>query len=591
MYLFQSNMNFRRLIVLTLLALGILGLHRNVLAADENIAGFYSTMTINENGSVGVIERIEYNFGDNQRHGIFRDIPLTAVDGPDIGITVNSVKDEGGRSYHYVESTSGGNLDIKIGDANKTISGLHTYVIDYTVTNVIRPFEDHDELYWNVTGNGWQVSIEKAEAMVIVPGQDTEIKMNCYTGVQGSAEQNCAFGHNLGGAGFHTTQGLNAGEGLTIAASIPLGLVNDTVVANVDAGSSSDVTLSGGDWLFVLFPVFFLLVMAGMIIAVVSRVFHKPGYKGPVVVQYQPPNGLTPLDVGTILDQSVDTKDISSIILDLAVRGYIKIKYTVQEIKFWPDKKDFEFIQLKDDSTLTHPGEKILWNLFFGGGKTVTLSSLLADKETFHEEIERIKTETEDYLREQGYYDKASKEAADKLITKLAIAMVAVIIGSFILSVLTAGLGMILAFPGIIYIIIRMAGAAKLAKQFTPKGLQAQADVTGFKEFLQLTEKDKLELLNAPKLQPETFEKFLPFAMALGVEEQWAKKFEGLYQSTPNWYEDPTHSVFSSTLLIANLQQFNGAFSQAVVAATPHSSGMSGGSSGGGSGGGGGGSW
>lgn len=564
--------------------------------ADELIKSFDAKLDVQKDGSVHVTETILYDFGNNQKHGIFRDIPLTAKDGPDIGITVNGVTNESGGSYNYVESIARGVLNIKIGNGNVTVTGEHTYVIDYTVTNAIRPFEDHDELYWNVTGNEWQVGIEHAYATVRIPGASFDtLQTDCFTGVQGSSEKNCTPNVSSSSGSYQTAtpQPLGAGEGLTVVVGFPLGLVDDTVVENPVGGSSSDITFSGSDWIFLLVPLLFVVVVIGMVIAAVAKLFKKQGYKGPIVVQYKPPEGLRPIDVGAILDKSVDTRDISSVILDLAVRGYIKIKYTIQEIKFWPDKKDFELIKLKDGSTLMHPGEKILFDLFFVGRENVALSALLADRDEFHKDIEEIKTVTEEYLREQGYYDRASKEQADKQMQKLVIAMGITVVVSFLISSVTAGVGTVLAIPVILYIIVRMASASKLAKQFTPKGIAAQGEILGFQEFLQLTEKDKLDLLNAPKLEPETFEKYLPFAMALGVEGQWAKKFEGIYQSTPTWYEDPGHNVFSSTLLISNLQQFNGAFSQAVVTAAPRSSssGFSGGSSGGGSGGGGGGSW
>ncbi|MFA5946759.1 MAG: DUF2207 domain-containing protein [Patescibacteria group bacterium] len=565
--------------------------------ADELIKSFDAKLDVAKDGKVHVTETIRFDFGNNQKHGIFRDIPLTAVDGPNIGITVNSVTNETGGSYRYVESVDRGVLDIKIGDGNVTVTGEKVYVIDYVVTNAIRPFEDHDELYWNVTGNEWVVPIERVSMTAGVEGLLIDkLQTACFIGEVGSTES-CNQNFSSDSTTFRTVnppaRPLAPGEGMTVVLGFPLGIVNDTVVETPVSSGSTDFSFSDGDWIFLLVPLLFLIAVGGVTIVVISKLFKKQGYKGPIVVQYKPPEGLRPIDVGSILDKSVDTKDISSVILDLAVRGYIKIRYTVQEIKFWPDKKDFELIKLKDGSTLKHPGEKILFELFFAGRERVMLSEMLADKDAFHADIMKIKENTGEYLRGEGYYDQASKERADKQMQQLALAMGVTIVVSFLISFVTAGIGMVLFFPAILYIILRMAGASNLAKQFTPKGIAAQGEITGFKEFLQLTEKDKLELLNAPKLEPETFEKYLPFAMALGVESQWAKKFEGLYQSTPNWYEDPGHNVFSSTLLIGNLQQFNSAFSQTVVSSAPKSSssGFSGGSSGGGSGGGGGGSW
>ena len=163
----------------------------------------------------------------------------------------------------------------------------------------------------------------------------------------------------------------------------------------------------------------------------------------------------------------------------------------------------------------------------------------------------------------------------------------------FILSLASAGIGIILMLPVFLLIGIGAFGISKLNYSLGEKGWATKGQILGFKEFLQLTEKDKLELLNAPKLEPATFEKFLPYAMVLGVENQWAKKFEGIYQASPSWYDDPTNHVFSSTMMMSNLRMFDNSFTNTVVASAPKSSssGFSGGSSGGGSGGGGGGSW
>ena len=129
----------------------------------------------------------------------------------------------------------------------------------------------------------------------------------------------------------------------------------------------------------------------------------------------------------------------------------------------------------------------------------------------------------------------------------------------------------------------------------TPQGLVVLGKILGFKEFLQLTEKDKLRLLDAPELQPETFEKFLPYAIALGVEDKWAQKFATIYNTIPGWYEDPTITIFNSNVLVNNLNLFNNtlnfAFNINAVGTNGGGGFSGGGGSGGGSGGGGGGSW
>ena len=129
--------------------------------------------------------------------------------------------------------------------------------------------------------------------------------------------------------------------------------------------------------------------------------------------------------------------------------------------------------------------------------------------------------------------------------------------------------------------------------KLTPKGMTALQKILGFREFLRYTETDRLKMMNAPSLKPEQFEECLPYAMVLGVEKEWAKKFEGIAVPAPAWYEDPTMTAFNSSLFMANVMLFNSSFNRTFnIASQPASSGFgAGGFSGGGFGGGGGGSW
>jgi uncharacterized membrane protein len=136
-------------------------------------------------------------------------------------------------------------------------------------------------------------------------------------------------------------------------------------------------------------------------------------------------------------------------------------------------------------------------------------------------------------------------------------------------------------FP-VSFVVMFVTSLLVLGHRLTPKGLSVLKKILGFREFLQLTEKDRVELLNAPELQPEIFEKFLPYAMVLGVEDKWAKKFEGIYNTIPNWYEDPTITNFNSYSLTKDLTSFNIPFNK-VFNIPSTSSGFSSGFGGGGS--------
>lgn len=594
--------NAIRCFVIVGLLLTIFGFQQIANAETEVINNFNANITIQKDGSVFVTENIVYNFGSNQKHGIFRDIPLTAINGPQLDINVSSVSNEVGQPYQYTTSITNNVLRIKIGDPNVFINGVKTYVINYQVYNAIRTFNDHDELYWNVTGNQWPVAIQNAIASVVLPDSAiTNAKMDCFTGPQGSKQKNCTFNQIGADVSYSSTQSLNSNNDLTLVLGIPLGYIHNTFVEPQQSYRNTSTFTSSIDFLFTIFFSIFLVFTLIIIKLAVQRtpprkpepVIPKELRNQPIVVEYNPPDDLPPIEIGTLLDHSVDIADISSIIIDLAVRGYIKIRYTFQQIRFWPDKKDFELIKLKDGNDLAHPADKIIFELLFKDRDSVTLSDLKEQKTTFQSDIKKIRKDTEQHMYDDGYFDQAAKNKSKKLKTYLSIASTILFFGFIIVKILQSGLVFMFVVLFIVAGTALSAVVTRLANKLTSRGVFTLGKILGFREFLQLTEKDKLQILNAPELQPEMFEKFLPYAMVLGVEDKWAQKFDGIYNTIPNWYEDSTATGFNSYVLAHNLTLFNGSFNQVFNITSPRSgSGFGGGgSSGGGSGGGGGGSW
>lgn len=590
--------------VIVSLLLIVFGFHQIVRAETEVINNFNTNITIQKDGSIFVNENIIYNFGSNQKHGIFRDIPLTAVNGPQLNISVSGVSDETGQLYQYTASIANNVLQIKIGDPNALISGIKTYVIHYQVYNAIRTFNDHDELYWNVTGNQWPVIIQNATASVILPDASIlNAKMDCFTGPQGSKQKNCDFSQRGASINYSTIQPLNVNEGLTFVLGVPLGYIRNTYVSPPQTHTTNTFTLGKSLIILYLFlPVIVIILLIlnsfvyGTKVAKPKPVIPRELKSQPVVVEYNPPDDLPPIEIGALLDRRVDITDISSVIIDLAVRGYIKIRYTVQEIRFWLDKKDFDLIKLKNGADLVHPADKIIFEILFSGRDSVKLSDLKEQKTTFQSDIKKIQEYTEQHLYGEGYFDQSVKDKFKKIKTYLSITFIVLFIG--IIGIFMSGTFLngfeavfIILFMGIVSIFFVII--TRLVNKLTSQGLFILGKILGFREFLQLTEKDKLRLLNAPELQPEMFEKFLPYAMVLGVEDKWAQKFEGIYNTIPNWYEDSTASSFNSYMLARNLTLFNSSFNQVFNITSPQSSSGfgGGGSSGGGSGGGGGGSW
>ncbi len=596
---------------LAALSIVIFGLSHASRASAETIRSFDARIAVAENGTLSVAETVVYDFGSDQRHGIFRDIPLSSPNGPGLNISITGVGNGAGGTYPYTTSVSGNTLDVKIGDPNVLVSGVKTYVIDYVVKNAVREFSDHDEVYWNATGNGWDVPMESVTASVVLPENIAGLTATCYTGPAGSTAKDCSYAASGNAMAYSATRPLGPGEGLSVVLGIPLGyLALPAAAAAPTASAPAGFSSSGGisSVIPLMFILFLILATLAFRIIVLRRRGGSSGIslrtrsrpmiprelkKISLVAEYEPPDGLLPIEVGTIIDRKVDMADVSSVIMDLAIKGYLKIRYTVRPMKLWPDKKDFELVKLKDGSDLRHPAYQIMFNLLFAGRESVSLSDLRASGTALFETLKSIGVKTDENIYAEGYFDPDARGKSKK--ARLLFGAGA--LGLLILFVVGMALGGGSAFVIImvmfaVALLIGEIGKPPIPK-LTLKGMTALQKILGFREFLRYTETDRLKMMNAPSLKPEQFEECLPYAMVLGVEKEWAKKFEGIAVPSPVWYEDPTMTTFNSSLFMANLVLFNSSFNRAFnIASQPASSGFgAGGFSGGGFGGGGGGSW
>ncbi len=589
----------------------VFGLGRAARAAAETIQSFDARITVAQDGTLSVAETIVYDFGSDQKHGIFRDIPLASPNGPGLNVAVTGVGNGAGGTYPYTTSVSGNTLDVKIGDPNVLVSGVKTYVVDYTVKNAVREFSDHDEVYWNVTGNGWDVPLNGVTASIVLPEDIAGLTATCYTGSAGSTAKDCSYNGSGNAMVYAATRVLGPGEGLSVVLGIPLGrLVLPAAAAAPTASVPAGFSSSGGmasviPLMFILFLIlgtlaFRIIILrsrggsSGVSLRTRSRpIIPRELKKISLVAEYESPDGLLPIEVGTIIDRKVDMADVSSVIMDLAVKGYLKIRYTVRQMRLWPDKKDFELVKLKDGSDLRHPAYQIVFNMLFTGRDTVSLSDLRASGTALFETLKSIGVKTDENIYTEGYFDPDARGKSKK--ARLLFGAGA--LGLLVLFVVGMALGGGSAFVTIVVmfavaLLIGEIGKPPIPK-LTPKGMTALQKILGFREFLRYTETDRLKMMNAPSLKPEQFEECLPYAMVLGVEKEWAKKFESIAVPAPVWYEDPTMTTFNSSLFMANLVLFNSSFNRTFnIASQPASSGFgAGGFSGGGFGGGGGGSW
>ena len=539
----------------------------------EEIADFHTDYTLEKDGHVDIVERIKYDFENESRHGIYRTIPFVKVneDGKKFRLTIEnfSVSDENGASYRFVQSTEGGLTKLQIGDPNRTVSGMHTYVISYRVGGALTYFSDHDEFYWNVTGEGWSVPIREADVRVIFPGalSPESVTTACYTGAGGSRISNCTGSFANGVATIALTDPLGAYEGLTIVLGFPKNTVAELNPVPVISFFDTPIGKIVRVLLFITGTVVGILWYIAYPIWIIYKWYRVGRDPTPLVgvasAWFDPPKtrdkrSLTPGETGALYDERADLSDIAATIVDLARRKYLRIIEN--------KKNDFTLEKRENPQELDlQPHEKKLLTGLFEKGDLLKLKG--AD---VHTTVDSVKSLLYKQLVADGFFPKDPSTIRTYY---------GIISG---LSVVTLNLPLLIS--SIIF------GRAMPAKTIFGAGQWAVAK--SLRNFLSSQER---QLAYQAKNQL-FFEKLLPFAVAFGVEKIWAKRFADIEMKPPDWYVGSTPGqTFSSIYFVNALGSTISSFSGAATP-TRSSSGFSsgfggGGFSGGGGGGGGGGSW
>lgn len=586
---------------------------RGAFAGDTGwtIESFRSDIVIERDGTIAVTETIEVDFANlPDRHGIFRAIPIEydyKADGVSgkhriYELVEYSVTDARYNGVPFLYSRNGGDVVLKIGDANKLVRGLQTYKIRYQLRGVLNAFEDHDELFWNVNGPKWPVPTKSVVATVMLAGGGLD-RSACFQGPTGSDDPCTNVINDEGSAIFYASEGgFGTGEQMTIVASIGKGRISpEPTPILIDAPQN---------WWEKNFPpspasvvAAVALLFAGMlgVIAVwwrhgrdrVYRTMHyltndptertRPFFaRDNVVVEYTPPDDLRPAQLGLILDESADTKDVTATIVDLAVRGYLSIEE--KEKAWFLGKADWRLTKLKDADATLHPFETTVFHGLFGlGSTTVDLSDL---KNEFYKDLAEAQKELyADAMARKWFSRNPATGRGAALFAGAALAAAGGGLGWLIGN---AGWA-ILGAPIILVGAVVMLASTTMSKR-TAAGSEALRRTLGFRMFIETADKRRQEFNE----QANIFAEYLPYAIVFGSVEKWANAFQDIdtTPSTQGWYTG-THA-FSAIAFSQSMQSFSSSVS-GVIASTPGSSGGSGfgggGSSGGGGGGGGGGSW
>jgi uncharacterized membrane protein YgcG len=625
-------------------------------AADisfEHIDFFNVEVTVNADASIDVREQITYDFGTNERHGVFRTLPLGFTDENGVyaylPIEVSSITDENGEEYPFeLQTYNYANIEMKIGDEDEKVTGVNEYIIEYQVANAINGFDGYDELFWNVTGTGWGVPIEKAQLSVALPDQTQYQDVICFTGTAGATDQKCtAVFDSQSTVTAYTTQELPAFAGLTVGIGMDEALVEEAADVTVTSTPSDlDIRINGekagittpahvrvrpGENTITLkkfaydsfevtqqfasgssytipaelqkaawAPLFQWVLPLFLLALTTLGLFWKWALhgrdakgRGTVVAQYDPPDNLTAGEVGVLVDQKVHRHDISGSVIQLAVRGYIHLTKLEEKKQFGASKKnDYTITKTKSfsraDAPDLRPHERKILKGIFGKKKEVKLSDL---NQKFYKHLPKIKDDLYDSVVEHGYFT----QHPDTVRKRWQIAA-----GIGFLASNIVGIGMTIFLESPVFgvalgvISVQLLIYSFVMPQRSKKGSEAHEHVKGLELFMKVTEKERMQFHFDPskvKTSKELFERLLPYAMVLKVEKEWAKQFPEL--DPPSWYSG--NGTFNTLLFINSMSSFSSAAGSAAVS-SPSSgssggSGFSGGFSGGGFGGGGGGSW
>jgi hypothetical protein len=553
------------------------------------IRSFDTNLTVEANSDLLVEERIEVVFSE-PRHGIYRTIPVRYSDPKgyaySLGLRLLAATDAAGQPHQAKLSNEGRYTKIRLGDPEREVEGVVIYVLRYRVRDALARFAEHDEIYWNATGHEWNAPIEQSSATVRLPGQVAveDLRAAGYTGGFGSTERDVQIDHPAPGVVRfvvrHTLQPL---EGLTIAVGFPQGLVTFPGAAERAGRVAAD------NWV-ILLPFAWL----AFLIRRYRSGGRDPDPGAPVMVTYEPPPGLAPGAVGTLIDERVDPLDITATIVDLAVRRHLTIRTEQQERLFGLLMSEETIFKREpaEGKDLLRPHEQAVLRALFAGRDEVRTSDL---KNKFYTHLPSIRTAFYDRLTEDGCFEASPEATRNRWI-----------IGGFVAGAATGlaaagwmtlrGLG-----PPAAVLVPIVTGAltgvlfwlfARAMPRRTAKGAQARHWALGFQEFATRVEGDRLERSVADPRH--AFEALLPYAMALGVAGEWASKFEGIYRDRePDWYVGPhAGHGFSTRAFERSLSGAMSSTSQSMTSSPRSSSGSGGGgSSGGGGGGGGGGSW
>lgn len=563
--------------------------HLALFSQSERVLSFHSDIEVDTSSTITVKESIKiYANGSVFKRGITRTIPTVSVDSSGKRVKLDykilSVERDGRASKYHTEKENGA-ITIYVGESDVFLNeGEYKYSITYRMSGQIRFFDTYDEIYWNVNGFDWELPFGQVSSQITLPVGGNIIQNACYTGRYGSTSSNCSPTVSSENSISFSAENLSAGENLTVAVGFKKGIVRQpppppppTFLQKYGA-----IILSGFISLLLLFYYGFTWLKFGI---------DPP--KPTVYPQFEVPNKMTPASVGMLDKLRYHGDLITGSILNLAVKGYLKIEEDIEDYVFGLFKsKKFIIHKTKEDSGKLNDEERVLFSKLFSHTSTVILDGKYDSK------IRSAVTAFRASLKKQHhsliYQGFNFKFWIAPILTIIAYVFLFI----FLMSQYFEGEN-----DGFVFFIFMAVNIAffliyqYLIRKPAVEKLKLKSLIDGFKMYMSAAEEKQIAHFNPPDLTPEIFEKLLPYAVVLDAEDVWGEKFQNLIDKSiidqsyqPTWYVGNIRnfSTFNHTL---NSSLSNSLSKSATPPSSSGSGSGGGGFSGGGGGGGGGGGW
>ena len=610
----------KALVVLTLVSAFLLapfGAQARTIKSDptrESLTKFNSQIVVGDDGMADVVEEITYDMGGVQHHGLERIIPIVQyIKDPSTGVKkylnydfkfLEAAEDGNANAPYTVSGKENGQvIVVRIGDANVTKTGIHTYRLRYSFGPITRRDNVADYISYNIVGFDWPIPVREVTATMTLQKPPILSQTYCYTGTSGSKASDCSVDILGNTVRVESRSPLAIGETISMEVDYPVGtFANVLGLAEQPSAKYADTDTSGGDlgsmktvlWFMLIF---FIMLVIGLIRFVVSK-FREWTYKRKqtVIAHYESPDKLKPAEIGLLSDKAAGNRELTATLVDIAIRGYIRIR-EIKPKSFWSGAQ-YEFEILKDLTGLEKYELSVLSLVFVKTPLAKGSKAVLKREANYAREgiLKTINEELKDRLEQKGYFLprkfwKKQQKAAGKIHPRtMTIITIVGTIGLFIGLIIYLNGNFRIAEMLLYFGIAAMALFFMRPARYTKLGYEQWAKVKGFEQFMTVTEKDRMKFENAPEKTPALFNKLLPYAIALGVEKKWANQFAdiSLTAAQTGWYVGST-PYLNSTMLANDL---NSSFvsSMSSTMGTSGSS-MSGGGGAGGAGGGGGGGW